>query len=167
MHLPALGKLPLICNGGLIHQRTFCSSCRVIITIWWHKNATAREWTMSVLVCQVQVFSFLTSNRGRSWDKNLGRLTSLIERNIKMSSFSSGYFNCNEKIKVNLGWWSFRHYRKTNHSPTHHHNPDPTTKTFEERRILRGETPSLVATCLALEVATSLWHLDLMAQMIP
>ena len=37
----------------------------------------------------------MPANRGKSCDKNLGRLTSVIDRNINMSSFSSGYLSWN------------------------------------------------------------------------
>ena len=34
---------------------------------------------------------------GRSWLRNLGKLTSMMDRNMRMSSFSSGYFNYRQK----------------------------------------------------------------------
>lgn len=35
-----------------------------------------------------------TSNNGKSWARNLGRLTSIIDRSSRISSFSSGNFSC-------------------------------------------------------------------------
>lgn len=35
-----------------------------------------------------------TSNNGRSWARNFGRLTSIIDLNNRISSFSSGNFSC-------------------------------------------------------------------------
>lgn len=39
-------------------------------------------------------------NSGRSWFKNFGKLTSMMDRNMRMFSFSSGYFSYNHKINT-------------------------------------------------------------------
>lgn len=44
--------------------------------------------------CQhVEITSALTSKSGKSWDKNFGRFTSIIDLSSKISSFSFGYFS--------------------------------------------------------------------------
>lgn len=49
----------------------------------------------------IRVQNILTSKSGKSWDKNFGKFTSIIDLSSRISSFSFGYFNW-KKI---YSWW--------------------------------------------------------------